>query len=738
MQFQYEIDARRGRDNQVGLRLNCVSDLQSNEICRALKQHFSVQGPMPSHHLGYTHFIYVTATENNLRETMPVIEALYKTSAAKVAADYAQTEARAAQDFKSWKSRFCQAVKQLNADDSPRSTTSVQAIDINYFEQQMKAGRTAEVEELLLRQTASHDSNTLRKLIAFYDRIKQHEKVVELCEQRRTEVLALPVSGLLATQVVSAYIRRYEQTNLPDLLRSAQEIAQEFLPELERLRQAEGVRRLLHQAFTPQEQELWRTAEGTTLNEQLAKLVEIEPESRLPQLESLHQKYPRSVGVILALAASYRTLGDTERALELYRCVSVKTEAERQEVQQRCAELLLASDRYQEVIDHLPDENLSPALAGLRGAALYQAGQESLALSLLEQAWQGGERGVPMLLPLARLWATVGDPKKAAVAYEILKDTAATELTVEDYALIAKVAFLDGFGDISDEEKVSHYEQCINLAGPRLHRLSEAEDILKVRLQLWKQIQDLDKLLNAYADLLEWLARAERLDELDDVLTELRANARSQRISLRQHFELIESIEPYVEVLPRLSKSLANDYQGIAIAEIDNALRQARFEEPFFQALKRALHKLDRESVHELVKYRQQCRAEAQELEIQVASEDGIALDTPDLSSLRLAIVGGHEATRTEVIRELKEFYGLEDAVEVAPSSEAYVDRSSVQTKISNCDLIAAITGYMGHDLSKIVYELKKDGALVSEILPLPCRGKSGVVREILNWWVGR
>jgi hypothetical protein len=69
-----------------------------------------------------------------------------------------------------------------------------------------------------------------------------------------------------------------------------------------------------------------------------------------------------------------------------------------------------------------------------------------------------------MLLALARLWATLGDPKKAAVAYEILKDTAATELTVEDYALIAKVAFLDGFGDISDEEKVSYYEQCINLS----------------------------------------------------------------------------------------------------------------------------------------------------------------------------------------------------------------------------------------------------------------------------------
>lgn len=140
MQFQYEIDARRGRDNQVGLRLKCVSDLQAKEICRVLRQHFSVQDLMQSHHPGYTHFTYVTATEKNLSEAMPVIEALYKKiSTAKVTADYAQTEVKAAQNFKSWKSQFCQAVKQLNADYLPRPTSSVQAININYFEQQMAA-----------------------------------------------------------------------------------------------------------------------------------------------------------------------------------------------------------------------------------------------------------------------------------------------------------------------------------------------------------------------------------------------------------------------------------------------------------------------------------------------------------------------------------------------------------------------------------------------------------------------
>ena len=72
---------------------------------------------------------------------------------------------------------------------------------------------------------------------------------------------------------------------------------------------------------------------------------------------------------------------------------------------------------------------------------------------------------------------------------------------------------------------------------------------------------------------------------------------------------------------------------------------------------------------------------------------------------------------------------------EVAPSDEAYINRSNVQTKISNCDLVAMITGYMDRDLSKIVSELNKDDALVGAVLPLSCRGKSGIVREILTWW---
>lgn len=471
-------------------------------------------------------------------------------------------------------------------------------------------------------------------------------------------------------------------------------------------------------------------------DEQFAQLLEIEPAERIPQLESLSRKYPRAVNVLLALAESYAATDNTEHALKIYQSVPVKSE----EVQRRYAELLLASERFREVIKLLPDSisELSPALAGLRGAALYNLGQKTQARELLEKAWLGGERKVQVLLPLARLWSTEGDPERAAAVYQILQETANEKLTLEDYALIAMVANLGGFGDICDEQKVNYYEEYVTLAGSRLLSLSAAKDILKDRLDLWKRIHKVEGLLNAYADWLDWLANAGHLEDLNKDLADLRSNAGTQQINRKQHFELLESLELYVDVRPSLRQSLANDYFGLALTEIDNALRQAQAEEPFFQDLKRVLLNLDRELVQELVEYRQKRRAEAQKLEIQIASEDDTVSAPLNLSSLRLALVGGHEATRREVIRELKQGYSLKDTVEIAPSSEAYVDRSSVQAKISDCDLIAVITGYMGHDLSQIVSNMKKDGALVGEVLLLPCRGKSGIVRNILNWWVGR
>ena len=739
--MQYEIVSKLGGDDQVGLRLKCDQPSQAEDIQRLLRQEgFKVSRLMSSNQSGYTHFVYVTATEINLGNIMPKIKASLETVPSvdnvKVAVKSIAENSPNQPNFKSWQKQFIQVVKQLNS-DSPRPTSSVQEIDPTRLQQQIAAGKITEIEERLLQQANINDSNALRTLIALYHRTNKIEEIVELGKAKRSEILALPTSGRLVEQLVTAHLQHYQQTNNQESLRAATLIAQEFLPELERLRQANSVRKLLHQTLTPQEP--LPTVEGASLplSERLTQLLEIEPAERITQLESLKQKYPKATNVILALAESYAVTDNTEKAIKLYQSVPIETE----EVKIHYGKLLLNSDRPQEVIDLIPDsEDISPALAGLRGAALYRIGQESQELSFLEKAWKANNRSIEILLPLARLWASHQNLEQAAVAYQDLLETSANTLTIEDYLYVAEIADGGGFGDISDEEVVSYYERCLNCGWNNLRRLptSKQAELLKRRFSLRTQLNDIDKLINAYADWLEWLTNENRFEELAEVLAKLRSQVQERKINLRQQFELIEIIEPFISALPQLRLLLINDYQNIAFAEIEEALRYKRPEEVFFKDLIRALLFLDSRLAQEVHEFRKQYYAQAASVEVKSFPEDDTTTETFDLSSLRLALVGGHEATRREVIRELTESYSLENTVEVAPSSEAYVDRSTVQNKINNCDLIAVITGYMGHDLSKIVSELKKDGVLIGEVLPLSCRGKSGVVREILNWWIGR
>ncbi|WP_214662843.1 hypothetical protein [Amazonocrinis nigriterrae] len=716
---------KQKRADQIGLRLQCDEQRQAEEIHRRLRQAgFTISSLMSATHSDYTHFIYVTLIENNIDNTMFKIEAHIR---ALNNVDVAKKPV-SIKDFRTWQNQFRKVIKQLNNDDV-RPTSSVQEINQSRLKQKIAAGLTTQVEEKLLQQSDNNDSNALRTLIALYANTEQNEQLVELFKVKRSAVFALPVSGRLVEQLVGAHLQIYKETNAPELLRSAQELAQEFLPELERLRQANEVRKLLHLSLVAQEP--LPKIEGATLNEQLTQLLEIEPGERISQLDKLKNKYPKAINVILALADSYVSIDNPESALQIYQSITEKTE----ELQQRHAEVLLNSQRFQEVIELLPKviSELSPALAGLRGAALYNLGEKTQASEFLEKAWQGGERRVQILLPLAKLWATVGDPVKAGEVYQILLETADEKLTLSDRVLIARVANLDGFGDIYDDDKVSYYELCVNLAGVRLRDLPEAEEILKDRLDLWKQVQNTSGMLNAYADWLDWLASVGKWEDLNNELGIVRKFAIEQKISSLQYFELLEGLEAYINVQPTLRQSLANDYFGLAIAEIDNALRQEEIEAPFFQDLKRALFYLNSDSANELVEYRQQRRAEATKLNVQVASDENIVSTTQNLASINLALVGGHQATRREVIRELCENYGLKNCVEVAPSSEAYISRSNVQAQISNCNLIAVITGYMGHDLSQIVSDLKKDGTLTGNVFFLACRGKSGVVRAILN-----
>jgi hypothetical protein len=105
----------------------------------------------------------------------------------------------------------------------------------------------------------------------------------------------------------------------------------------------------------------------------------------------------------------------------------------------------------------------------------------------------------------------------------------------------------------------------------------------------------------------------------------------------------------------------------------------------------------------------------------------------PDLAEVNLGIVGGHEATRREVIDELTVQYGLRRWVEVPPTWESSLTKSVLRAKLERCDLIVIVTGYMNHSLTQAVFGLKAAGALAGEVALLNFRGKSGIVREVLR-----
>ncbi|MEO1211368.1 MAG: hypothetical protein AAFX78_17735 [Cyanobacteria bacterium J06638_20] len=114
--------------------------------------------------------------------------------------------------------------------------------------------------------------------------------------------------------------------------------------------------------------------------------------------------------------------------------------------------------------------------------------------------------------------------------------------------------------------------------------------------------------------------------------------------------------------------------------------------------------------------------------------ENPTELATVNLAGIKLALVGGHNSTRRGVITELSQQYGLAHWVELPPFSKHSLGRSNIKAKIHDCDLIVLITGYMRHKQTESIAQLRKLGTLSGDVLLLSCRGKSGVVREILTY----
>ena len=100
----------------------------------------------------------------------------------------------------------------------------------------------------------------------------------------------------------------------------------------------------------------------------------------------------------------------------------------------------------------------------------------------------------------------------------------------------------------------------------------------------------------------------------------------------------------------------------------------------------------------------------------------------------RLILVGGHQKVCGRVFEILCTNNDLNNYDYIPPSSEGRVSTKEVKAKIENADLVAVITGYIGHDLSGIVDNLKSRTR--GETIRLNSRGSSGIVEEIKEYLV--
>ena len=107
-------------------------------------------------------------------------------------------------------------------------------------------------------------------------------------------------------------------------------------------------------------------------------------------------------------------------------------------------------------------------------------------------------------------------------------------------------------------------------------------------------------------------------------------------------------------------------------------------------------------------------------------------INQPNLSEISIAIVGGHETTYHKVTGELVK-YGLKRCVHIPPRSADNL--SKIREKIRDCDLIVIVTSHVDHYVSNIVKHLKDRMLLSGEVIRVATRGKSGLVREVINYF---
>ncbi len=470
------------------------------------------------------------------------------------------------------------------------------------------------------------------------------------------------------------------------------------------------------------------------LERRLATLASMPPSARLAALEEITASLadPLPEPFRLLPANTLYEVGEYGRAAAAFaRAATTLPPEQRSQHLARYAESLVLSGRHGEVARVVGADESDPAARGMLGVALARDGHADEALSHLRYAWAGSARLPVIALSLARLLWDQGS-EEAADPYTFLFKGDAEEMETSDYLAMAELAELGAFGDEAWDWRLTVIERFFDRADPAMRLTDDARQLARRGLDLAHRLGSAERLFHAYQQLLDDLmARAGgEVGDLPAIIERIAADHHGGRLAGAQRFDLLEECLPILKDYPLvLRQALIEAFEDLLGWELAAFDAGGEAFPPYVKDLGRALHRLkSKDGVVDAYKRAVSVRP--------AVEQSGDLEEMPrGMAGKRVALVGGHDRTR-QLVRERLRAWGAE-VDEMPPPTTGRVNERDMLDRVRSSDLIVLIVSYMGHDMSTIISNLKHRDALRGAVLPVDCRGVSGVSRAIRDWAEG-
>jgi hypothetical protein len=111
-----------------------------------------------------------------------------------------------------------------------------------------------------------------------------------------------------------------------------------------------------------------------------------------------------------------------------------------------------------------------------------------------------------------------------------------------------------------------------------------------------------------------------------------------------------------------------------------------------------------------------------------------VLIPSIDLSSYKIAIVGGHNRIQREIKTLLtQQKLDPNKFIGIPPASEENNNEKSMRSKIQYCDLVVILPSYVDHTLTKIVSKLEEKKAVRASILYVSSGGTYTITNKIIE-----